>query len=195
MDNERGVPAPADLQAMADDLARAMSIRPIPIGVMADQPGVAALRGLSRRSRRIIIGEPELGLPTQRILAILAHEFAHAKAQHQQKALALSVVTWSLPQVIAGLVIALAGEHRWTVPLAGAVSGSLTGLCVLALFAILRAQEHSADARAGELAGNWVSAQLAHHFDEEGRCAMRESRLYATHPAPDERAARLLSDR
>ena len=190
LDAERGVPAPSDLQQMADDLARRMSISPVPVGVTVDQPGVAALRGLTRRSRRIVIGEPELSLPTARLLAILAHEFAHAKAHHQEKGLLLSVLTWIAPQAACGVTVPLLGGGSVAVVVASVVAGALTGVCVLALYALMRRQEHEADRVASELAGVWVSEQLAAHFCDHGEQRSHGS-VYSTHPAPAERAARL----
>jgi Zn-dependent protease with chaperone function len=193
LDAERGVPAPVDLQQMADGLATRMSIKPVPVGVTVDQPGVAALRGLTRRTRRIVIGEPELSLPTARLLAILAHEFAHAKAHHQAKGLLLSVLTWVLPQAACGTAVPLLGGGSAAVVVAAVSAGALTGVCVLALYALMRRQEHEADRTATTLAGVWVSEQLAAHFcDHDARHT--HGSVYSTHPAPAARAARLANN-
>ena len=192
LDTERGVPAPSDLQQLADDLARRMAIEPVPVGVTVDQPGVAALRGITRRSRRVVIGEPELSLPTARLLAILAHEFAHAKARHQEKGLLLSVMTWVIPQAVCGAAVPVLGGGTLAVVFASVAAGASTGGCVLALYALMRRQEHAADRVATDLAGVWVSEQLAAHFCDVGVHQTHGS-LYSTHPAPSDRAARLSS--
>jgi Zn-dependent protease with chaperone function len=141
----------------------------------------------------VVIGEPELSLPTARLLAILAHEFAHAKAHHQEKGLLLSVMTWVAPQAVCGATVPLLGGGSVAVVFSSVAAGALTGLCVLALYALMRRQEHEADRVASELAGAWVSEQLTAHFvdhDENGS----HGSVYSTHPAPAERAARLSSN-
>lgn len=194
IDNEHGAPAPHDLQQLVDQLASQMSTKTIPILVTVDQPGVAALRGMTRWSRRIVIGEPELLLPTQRLLAILAHELAHAKSRHQLKGTVLSVMAWCAPQVIAGLAVPLCepvlGVYGVIV---GAVAAALlTGGAVLGLYAIMRQQEHEADRLAASLAGDWVANQLVAHFAQElASHGASNNRLYATHPAAAVRATRI----
>ena len=194
IDNEHGAPAPHDLQQLVDQLASQMSTKTIPVLVTVDQPGVAALRGMTRWSRRIVIGEPELLLPTQRLLAILAHELAHAKSRHQLKGTVLSVMAWCEPQVIAGLAVPLCepvlGVYGVIV---GAVAAALlTGGAVLGLYAIMRQQEHEADRLAASLAGDWVANQLVAHFAQElASHGASNNRLYATHPAAAVRATRI----
>lgn len=190
MDDETGAPAPADLQRMADQLARTMGTRPVSIRVTADQPGVAALRGLTPGTKRITVGERELRLPTKRILAILAHELAHAKGRHQLKGLILSVLVWLLPQTFGSLVFYLFPGHEWSAALASVAAGVTTGASVLVLYALLRRQEHQADETATRLAGAWVGPELEDHFLRDAAAVSRSS-VYDTHPTPQRRVARL----
>lgn len=194
IDSEHGAPAPHDLQQLVDQLASQMRTRTIPVIVTVDQPGVAALRGMTRWSRRIVIGEPELLLPTQRLLAILAHELAHAKSRHQLKGTVLSVLAWCAPQVIAGAAVPLCEPvlGAYGVAVGAVVAALLTGGAVLGLYAIMRRQEHEADLLASSLAGTWVANQLVAHFAQElSAHGSSNTRLYATHPAASDRAIRI----
>lgn len=193
LDTETGAPAPADLQHLSNEIAHRMRTTPVPLRVTVDQPGVAALRGLSKSSRRITVGEHELELPTRRLLAILAHELAHAKSRHQFKAIALSVLCWAIPQVVGASLLFLTPTSAASVAAAGSLSGFLTALAMLYFYRKMRQQEHEADRTASDHVGAWVREELKEHFLTETHLR-HKNRAYDTHPTPVRRAEALRSE-
>lgn len=86
-------PAPAEVQALADDLARRLGVRPLPVGIIAGR--VSPLLWTAGRPRLLLPRALVETLPADGLATLLAHELAHWRRRDH-------LVRWFELVVLAG---------------------------------------------------------------------------------------------
>jgi Zn-dependent protease with chaperone function len=185
-DGDRGTPAPAEIQKIADECAVLLGATPCIVAVAHGELGFASLRGLTPGTRQIRIAPGVIHAPTATIRAIIAHEYAHLVSHHQLISGAAALVSWLVPSVLAAFAAEMLGRTLFIE--VGLAYAAATVGCMIAWCHAMRQQELAADALAARCPG--VRAALTAHLSD-----INDARpgvdLFAVHPAASYRLERL----
>lgn len=189
-ERRQGVPAPYEVQQLSCEIASALGVKELRVCVVDRETGGAALRGVTRRNRRVSISLELLQIPHDQLRSVLAHEYGHMAGYHRSQAVLVFSFAWSFPQLFIGALIwRSVPSFEESVLLAAAV-GALTATGMLLYYHLLRAQEFEADLKVAKLIGGSASASLAAHLATEESHEAR-IRVLASHPSNDDRIDRL----
>lgn len=189
-ERRQGVPAPYEVQQLSCEIASALGVKELRVCVVERETGGAALRGATRRNRRISISLELLQIPHHQLRSVLAHEYGHMAGYHRSQAVLVFSFAWSFPQLFIGALIWRSTPSFEESVLLAAAVGALTATGMLLYYHLLRAQEFEADLKVAKLIGGAASASLAAHLASEESHEAR-IRVLASHPSNDDRIGRL----